>query len=146
MQPIHATSDMAMADRHWGGRCRGAYAWRSLLRRGTLLAFGSDAPVETPNPFAGIHAAVTRRLPDGQPGSEGWIPAERITLREALRAYTRGSAYAGGVEKDSGALEIGFLADLVVMEIDIFEARPEEIAEAHPAATMVGGTWRFREF
>jgi predicted amidohydrolase YtcJ len=146
MQPIHATSDMVMADRYWGGRCSGAYAWRSLIRHGTLLAFGSDAPVETPNPFAGIHAAVTRRLPDGRPGPEGWVPAERITLPEALRAYTRGSAFAGGLEKLAGALEIGALADLVVMESDLFAARPEDIAEARPVATMVGGTWRFRDF
>jgi predicted amidohydrolase YtcJ len=146
MQPIHATSDMVMADQYWGGRCRSAYAWRSLIRHGTLLAFGSDAPVETPNPFAGIHAAVTRRLPDGRPGPEGWIPSERITLPEALRAYTRGSAFAGGLEKDAGSLEVGFLADLLVIETDLFSARPEEIAEVRPVATMVGGTWRFREF
>lgn len=146
MQPIHATSDMSMAERHWGARCQGAYAWRSLLDCGTLLAFGSDAPVEVPNPFQGISAAISRRLPDGRPGPQGWIPSERITLPEALRAYTRGPAYAGGTEETSGALDIGFLADLVVLQVDPFGATPEEIAEVRPVGTMVGGVWRYRDF
>jgi predicted amidohydrolase YtcJ len=146
MQPIHATSDMAMAERYWGRRCQTAYAWRALLDAGTALAFGSDAPVEPPNPFLGIHAAVTRRRFDGRPGAEGWIPAQRIRLAEALSAYTRGPAYAGGMEGFLGELTPGRQADLIVLEVDLFRASEDEIAALRPLGTMVGGQWRFREF
>ena len=146
MQPIHATSDMAMAEKHWGARCRTAYAWRSLLDAGTLLAFGSDAPVEPPNPFLGLHAALTRQRADGEPSGEGWIPSQRICLTEALTAYTRAPAYACGMEESLGTLEPGRLADLFVLDQDLFSLSPDEIAAARPAGTMVGGDWRFREF
>ena len=91
MQPIHCTSDMHAAGRLWGARSRYAYAWRSLLDSGAALAFGSDAPVETPNPFVGIHAAVTRQDEHDQPEG-GWYPEERLTVEEAVRAYTEGAA------------------------------------------------------
>ncbi|HLB64068.1 MAG TPA: amidohydrolase [Anaerolineales bacterium] len=146
MQPIHATSDMAMAEKHWGARCRTAYAWRSLLDAGTLIAFGSDAPVEPPNPFLGLHAALTRQRADGEPGGEGWIPSQRISLTEALTAYTRAPAYACGMEGSLGTLEPGRLADLFVLDQDLFSLSPDEIAVVRPAGTMVGGDWRFREF
>ncbi len=146
MQPIHATSDMLMADRYWGERVKTSYAWRSLSQSGALLAFGSDAPVESPNPFWGIHAALTRRRRDGYPGTEGWIPEERIGLEDALRAYTLGPAFAAGLEKRLGQLSPGMLADLIVLEVDPFACSPEEIADLRPVGTMVGGRWHRRAF
>jgi len=139
MQPIHATQDCEMADRYWGDRCATGYAWRSLLEAGTVLAFGSDCPVEDLNPFVGIHAAVTRRRADGFPGPEGWYPRQRLTVEQALRAYTLGAAYAAGVEDRLGSLAPGKLADLVVLDRDIFACDPMAIAETRVVATMIGG-------
>jgi predicted amidohydrolase YtcJ len=139
MQPIHATQDAPMADRYWGDRCTTAYAWRSLLRAGAILAFGSDCPVEDINPLLGIHAAVTRRRVDGWPGPEGWYPAQRVTVWEAMHAYTLGAAYAGGMGDWLGSLTPGKLADLVVLDRDIFECAPAGIAGAQVVATMIGG-------
>ena len=84
VQPIHATSDMFTADRHWGSRSAGAYAFRTLLERGTRVCFGIDAPVESPNPFLGLHAAVTRQRPDGSPSDEGLVSSPTAGLEEAL--------------------------------------------------------------
>ncbi len=146
MQPIHATSDMLMADRYWGERVLTAYAWRSELAAGAHLVFGSDAPVEDPNPFLGIHAAVTRRRPDGSPGPQGWVPEQRLTLQQALAAYTLGPAYAAGQESIQGRLEPGCFADLVVLARDPYECPPEELADLTAVGTMVGGEWRYRTF
>jgi len=137
MQPIHCTSDMLMADEHWGERSRWAYAWRSLLDAGTHLAFGSDCPVETLDPLAGIHAAVTRRRADGYPGPGGWYPEERITVEEAVRAYTLGAAYASGEERIKGSIVPGKLADLTVLSQDIFAIEPMAILETKVVATRV---------
>ena len=139
MQPIHATSDMVMADAFWGDLSQYGYAWRTLLDNGTRMAFGSDAPVDSANPFHGIHAAVTRRRADGSPGPEGWYPEGRIKIEEALNAYTIGPAYAAGMEDRLGQLAPGFLADLVILDTDPFTCQPEEIREIKPKATMVGG-------
>jgi predicted amidohydrolase YtcJ len=139
MQPIHATSDMLIAEAGWGRRCSGAYAWGSLLRTGTALAFGSDCPVETLDPIAGIHAAVTRRRVDGSPGPEGWYPAERVDIDPAVRAYTLGAAYAGCREGDLGSISVGKLADLTVLDRDIYAIEAHEIRAVKAAATMVGG-------
>jgi predicted amidohydrolase YtcJ len=141
MQPLHATSDMVMAERHWGERAKLSYAWRSLLDQGTKMAFGSDAPVEVPNPFWGLHAAVTRRSRDGSPGEEGWMPEQRIRLDEALRAYTIGAAYAAGWEDRAGRLAPGYFADLLVLDRDPFLMPPAELYAAQPVATMVAGEW-----
>jgi predicted amidohydrolase YtcJ len=141
MQPIHATSDMLMADRYWEERSRLAYAWRTQLDHGAALAFGSDAPVESPNPFWGLHAALTRRRADGTPGPDGWYPEQRLSLQEALRAYTTGAAYAAGAEDRQGRLAPGCYADLIVLEKDPFACEAEEIRELRPLATMVGGEW-----
>jgi predicted amidohydrolase YtcJ len=141
MQPIHATSDMLMADRYWGGRADLAYAWRTQLERGAALAFGSDAPVESPNPFWGIHAAVTRRRADGTPGPRGWYPQQRLSVAEALAGYTRGAAYAAGMEDRLGMLKPGFLADALVLEADPFEIEAQAIKDIRPAAVMAGGEW-----
>jgi predicted amidohydrolase YtcJ len=139
MQPVHATQDCEMADRYWGERCTTAYAWRSLTEAGTVLAFGSDCPVEDLNPFLGIYAAVTRRRVDGFPGPEGWYSEQRLTVAEAVRAYTLGAAYAVGLEDRLGSLTPGKLADLVVLDRDIFTCDPTAIAETRVLATMIGG-------
>jgi len=139
MQPIHATSDMYAADRLWGARARYSYAWRSLLDAGALVAFGSDAPVETPNPFTGIHAAATRQDENDMP-AEGWYPQERLTVEEAVRAYTESAArsapYLPGV---TGTLSPGSAADLLVLDRDIFTVEPSEIKQAIPIATIIAG-------
>lgn len=141
MQPIHATSDMEMAEKSWGARNRFAYAWKTQLTQGARLAFGSDAPVEQPNPFKGIHAAVTRRRGDGSPGEDGWHPEQRLSLPDALLGFTQGPAFAAGMEDRLGAIGRGFLADLIVLEQDPFEIPPNELAEVEPAGTMVNGNW-----
>jgi predicted amidohydrolase YtcJ len=139
MQPIHATGDMDIADKHWGARAATGYAWRSLLEAGTHLAFGSDAPIEPMSPLLGIHAAVTRRRADGRPGPEGWHPEQRLTVQQAVHAYTLGAAYASGEETLKGSLAAGKLADLVVLNRDIFQVDPAQIHETEVAATMIGG-------
>ena len=144
MQPIHATSDMEMADAHWGARSEWAYAWRSLLQAGTVLAFGSDCPVESLDPLRGIHAAVTRRRPDGSPGEEGWYPEQRLTVAEAVRAYTRGAAYAAGQEAVAGSITPGKLADLVVLSRDIFTCDPMDILDTEVLATVLDGRFVHR--
>ena len=141
VQPIHATSDMFMADRFWGQRSAGAYAFRTLLSANTTLAFGSDAPVEQPNPFLGLHAAVTRQRPDGQPALEGWYPAQRLSLLEALAGFTTGPAYAAGLENRLGQLAPGFFADLIVLATDPFTLPAPDLFAIQPLATMVGGHW-----
>jgi predicted amidohydrolase YtcJ len=141
VQPIHATSDRLMADRHWGSRSTGAYPYRTLLESGAAVVFGSDAPVEPPNPFLGLHAAVTRRRADGSPGPDGWIPAQRVSLAQALAAYTLGPAFAAGLEDQTGRLEPGCLADLIVLQSDPFNDSPDLLHTICPLATMVGGEW-----
>ncbi len=139
MQPIHATSDMEMAERHWGRRCELAYAWRSVLNSGAVLAFGSDCPIETLDPLAGIHAAVTRRRADGRPGPEGWIPAQRLTVAQAVHAYTLGAAHASGEGHLKGSIIPGKLADLVVLSQDIFRIDPMAILESRVEMTIFDG-------
>jgi predicted amidohydrolase YtcJ len=141
MQPIHATSDMLMADAFWGERSRLAYAWRTQLDHGARLALGSDAPVESPNPFLGLYAAVTRRRADGSPSPEGWYPEQKLTLAEAWEGFTLGPAYAANMENRLGRLAPGYLADLIVLEKDPFTCMPEELLTMQSSATMVGGEW-----
>jgi hypothetical protein len=142
MQPVHATHDHVMAERHWGARVQYAYAWRSLLDAGATLAFGSDAPIERFDPWVGLYAAVTRRHEaDGSPGQAGWQPEQRLTLREALGAFTWGAAYAAGLEADLGYLLPGYLADLLVLNHDIFALPPEALLETEVRRVMVDGDW-----
>jgi predicted amidohydrolase YtcJ len=145
MQPVHIVSDMETADRYWGDRAAFSYGWRMQLDHGATLAFGSDAPVESPNPFWGLHAAITRRQPDGRPSGDGWYPEQNITLLEALKAYTSGAAYATYMEDWLGILAPGYLADLLVLDNDPFTCSPDELREIQPLATMVGGEWVFNE-
>jgi predicted amidohydrolase YtcJ len=139
MQPIHATSDMEMADRHWGDRSDLAYAWRGVRDSGAWLAFGSDCPVETLDPLAGIHAAATRCRADGTPGPEGWIPAQRLSVTEAVHAYTLGSAYASAESHRKGSLSPGKLADAVVLSHDLFSVDPMEILQIQVEMTVFDG-------
>jgi predicted amidohydrolase YtcJ len=140
VQPIHATSDMLMADRHWGpDRTPNSYAYRSLLDSGAVLVFGSDAPVDIYPPLAGIHAAVTRRRCDGSPGPQGWQGQERVTVAEAIDAYTRWPAYAAGEEDYRGTITPGKVADLVLLEEDIFRIDPMAILDTPVAMTVLDG-------
>lgn len=138
MQPIHATSDWEVAERHWAGRTSTAYAWRSVLDSGAPLAFGSDCPVEPIDPLLGLYAAITRRNSAGLPEG-GWHPEQTLSPFEALRAYTIGPAYATGEEQAKGSLETGKFADFVVLSRDPFEEEPETLLETGVDATVVGG-------
>ncbi len=144
MQPIHATQDIYIADKYWGERTKLAYAWRALLDTGARLAFGSDAPVESMDPLAGIHAAVTRQRVNGEPEG-GWRPEQRLSVGEAVHAYTLGAAYACSSEGERGSISPGKLADLVVLSKDIFEIRPEGILETRVMATVFDGDIVYRE-
>ncbi len=139
MQPYHAIDDGRWADQRLGReRNKGTYAFRSLLDAKARLAFGSDWDVAPLSPIAGIYAAVTRRTIDGR-NPQGWVPEQKITVEEALRAYTAGAAYAGFEEKEKGSLEPGKLADFVVLSADPFSVAPEEIEKIVVDQTVVGG-------
>ncbi|MEN6523651.1 MAG: amidohydrolase family protein, partial [Anaerolineaceae bacterium] len=139
--PIHIPSDFLAADRWWGKRAAYAYAFRSLLDSGTSLAFGSDAPVESPDPFWGLHAAVSRTRLDGSPSPNGWHPEQKLTLAESLRGFTTGAAYAAGAENHLGRIMPGYLADLVVVPQNPFEVDIKDLHDMQPSATMVDGKW-----
>ncbi len=141
MQPIHATSDMLMADAFWGERSRLAYALKTQLDFGAHLALGSDAPVESPNPFWGLHAAVTRRRADGSPSGNGWYPEQKLTMAQAWEGYTLGPAYASGIENRLGRLAPNHLADLIVLDQDPFTCDPNDLLTLQSSATMVNGEW-----
>jgi predicted amidohydrolase YtcJ len=140
MQPYHAIDDGRWAEKVIGAkRCETTYAFRSLLDSGARLAFGSDWYVAPPTPMEGIYAAVTRRTLDGKnPG--GWVPQQKITVEESLRAYTIDAAYAAFDESKLGSLEPGKLADVVVLRKNLFEVPPEEINAVPIRMTIVGGS------
>jgi predicted amidohydrolase YtcJ len=144
VQPFHCADDMRwMEERIGHERSRGAYAFRSLMEADATLAFGSDWPGTNAsyypvNPMLGLYAAVTRQTVSGAP-PEGWFPGERITLEDALRAYTLGGAYASFEDDLKGTLEPGKLADLAVLDTDLFETPPLEWLQARVDYTMVGG-------
>lgn len=143
VQPIHCTDDIASADRYWGGRGANAYAFRTLLESGAVLAFGSDAPVASANPWWGLHAAVTRQRRDGLPAG-GWYPDQRLTVAEAIRAYTFGPALAVGQAHQQGRIAPGYLADLVAVDRDLFTCDPSDIAGTKVEMTIVGGEIVYR--
>jgi predicted amidohydrolase YtcJ len=145
MQPYHAIDDGRWAERVIGAeRSETTYAFRSLLDAGAHLAFGSDWFVAPPTPMEGIYAAVTRRTLDGK-HPNGWIPRQKITVEEALRAYTIGAAYAGFSESSLGSIEPGKLADMVVLDRSLFDIPPEELNAVPVAATIVGGKVVYRK-
>ncbi len=145
VQPYHAIDDGRWAERRLGPeRIKTTYAFRSLLDSGALLAFGSDWFVAPLSPILGIHAAVTRQtIDDKNPG--GWIPEQKVTVEEALRAYTSSCAYAEFAEKNKGTLEVGKLADVVVVSQDIFRTNPSDIQKTSVVCTIAGGRVVYEE-
>lgn len=138
MQPIHCTSDIEIAEKLWGERCATAYAWKALQQAGAVLAFGSDAPVESLNPWYGIHAAVTRRRRDGTPAG-GWHAEQCLSLGDALRGFTVGAAYAAGAAHEQGMLRPGMLADMAVLNANPFAVAPDELHRIAADMTFAEG-------
>jgi hypothetical protein len=138
VQPFHAVVDRDAAERFWGARHRRAYAYQTMRAAGVSLALGSDVPVDTCDPLRILHAAIQRR-DDQTPERSSWLPEQALTLTQALWGYTVGAAYAGGQEARQGSLEVGKLADLVVLDADPFTTPTEHLAGATVAATLVGG-------
>lgn len=145
MQPYHAIDDGRWVESRIGReRAKSSYAWRSLLDHGVTLAFGTDWDVAPLNPLLGLYAAVTRATLDGK-NPQGWIPEQKITLAEAVEAYTLGSAFAEFQEKDKGSITAGKLADMVILSGDIFAMKPEAIRNVKVETTIVGGRTVYRE-
>ena len=143
MQPIHAVSDMQMADRNWGARVQQSYGWRSQLNAGSKLIFGSDAPVDTANPFIGIYAAVSRKPLGCAPDADSWVPDQRINLQEAFNAYSVWPAQSTGLGSKLGKLLPGYLADLIVLDKNPFLIDNSELPAIKPSGVMVNGKWHF---
>ena len=140
MQPIHAASDRDMAEQYWGKRCQNAYAWKSLDKAGVNIIFGSDAPVENPNPFWGLFAALTRQQLNENDKSS-WHNEQCLTLEQALSAYTIGTGFISGIEDHAGTLAIGHSADLFILEQDIFTLQSEQMIKMRPSLVMQKGEW-----
>jgi predicted amidohydrolase YtcJ len=144
MQPVHATSDMFTADKYWGERVKYAYAYNTLLALGTTIIMGSDAPVESPNPFIGIHAAVTRRRSDGAPSVSGWQPQERIDLSRALAGYSTNPSKLDHDPHRQGLLQPGQIADLIILPVDPEKLDEQELFTIEPESVMINGDWVLR--
>ena len=139
MQPLHAIDDGRWAGKRLDAeRLKGTYAFRTLLDTGAVLAFGSDSPVASMNPLLGIYAAVTRRTLDDK-NPNGWIPEQKITVDEAVRGFTWGSAYAEFQESEKGTLELGKVADIIILSDDIFTMDPVKIGQAKVLTTIMNG-------
>jgi predicted amidohydrolase YtcJ len=140
MQATHATSDMPWVPDRIGPErtAEGAYVWQRLMKSGVVLANGSDFPVEEPNPMLGFYAAVTRQDASGRPPG-GWMPDERLSRDEMLKSFTWNAAYAAHAEKDLGSLEVGKLADMVLLDKDVMTVDPKEILSTRPRLTIIGG-------
>ncbi|MGC2697773.1 MAG: amidohydrolase [Candidatus Angelobacter sp.] len=137
MQPNHLLTDMNWAESHIGAeRARHSYAWREFLNDGVVLAFGTDYPVEPITPFRGLYAAVTRK---NEAGTKEYFPEQKLTIHEAIAAYTTGAAYAEFAEQTKGQLTPGMLADFVVLDRDITKVAPPEILKTRVLRTVVGG-------
>ncbi len=139
IQPTHATSDKNMAgDRLGEARLEGAYAWHTLLVSGADLAGGSDFPVESVNPFFGLHAAVTRQGQDNRPPG-GWLPGEKLDRAQTLSLFTEGAAFAAHQEQQIGRLLPGYSADFILVRDDYFDVPEEQIWNNRVLATYVAG-------
>ncbi len=145
VQPVHLLTDMPVAEKKWGmDRCRYSYAWKSMLRAGIRLQFGSDAPVEAINPLVSIHAAVTRQSLSGAP-KDGWFSGERLGLEEVIRAFTQVPAWVSRKENQLGSLMPGKKADLTVFSQDLFQTPPNHLASVDVEMTMVNGEVLYRK-
>ncbi|PIP78513.1 MAG: amidohydrolase [Gammaproteobacteria bacterium CG22_combo_CG10-13_8_21_14_all_40_8] len=143
MQPVHATSDKNMAEDRLGKeRLKGAYAWYKFLQQGTIIASGSDFPVELANVFHGLHAAITRQDHTNQPKG-GWLADEKMTPAQALRSFTLDAAYAAHQEKTLGSLETGKWADFVLINQDVIHGKMEDIWKTQVFETWVSGEKRY---
>ena len=139
MQPTHQTSDRLMAEKRLDPpRLEGAYAWQSIHKSGARLAFGSDFPVESPNPFPGLAAAISRQDPQGQPPG-GWRPQERVSLDLALAGFTRDAAFAGFAEDRIGSLDPGHWADFILVDRNVTTVSPVVLGQTRVMQTWVGG-------
>ena len=139
MQPVHQTSDRLMAEARLGpNRLNGAYAWHSMQLAGVRLAFGSDVPVESADPFAGMAAAFTRMDAKGDPFG-GWQPQERVSREDALAGFTTGAAYASFAESRVGRLAPGYWADFILVDTDPLLATPAEVRATKVSETWIGG-------
>jgi predicted amidohydrolase YtcJ len=139
MQPYHAIDDGRFAEKYLGfERCKTTYAFKSLMDAGATVSFGSDWFVAPPTPLEGIYGAVTRRTLDDK-NPDGWVPEQKITVEEALKAYTINGAYASFEESIKGSLEPGKLADFVILDKDITTIDPVAIREVNVIRTVVGG-------
>ncbi|MBW6502600.1 MAG: amidohydrolase, partial [Bacteroidales bacterium] len=139
MQPTHCITDKRFYEKRVGiERCKGAYAWRSLIDTGSFLAFGTDYQVEPLNPMEGLYAAVTRKDRLGEDG-DGWFPEQKLTMEEAIRYYTLGSAYAQFMEDRKGMIKMGYLADIVIVDKDLLTIPEDEIMKTKVDYTITGG-------
>ncbi len=139
MQPIHVVSDMDIATRYWGERCRTSYAWRSLKDAGVTISFGSDAPIESPDPIKGLHAALRRSKQEGK-GMPSWYPEQCLSLAEAIDAYTMGGAIACGMSASIGSIDPGKKANLIAVSEDLFATKdPDILLEADVRWAMLAG-------
>jgi predicted amidohydrolase YtcJ len=144
VQPIHAPSDMFMADRFLGSRANNAYAYRSILETGAIYVLGSDTPVEPFNPFLGLHAAVTRRRADGSPGPQGWQPKQCLTLEEALIGFSHTPASIAGRGNRLGRIAPGYHADFIILGMDPFKIDSHELYQITPQATFIAGECKYQ--
>ncbi len=139
MQPTHCITDKRFCEKRIGSeRSRGAYAWNSLKKTGAKLAFGTDYSVEPLNPMEGLYAAVTRKDRLGEEGN-GWFPEEKLSMEDAIYYYTHGAAYAQFMDDRKGILKTGYLADIVLVDKDLFEIPEEEIMKTRVLITITGG-------
>jgi len=139
MQPTHCITDKRFAEKRLGiERCKGAYAWQSLLKAGSHVAFGTDYPVEPLDPLEGLYAAVTRKDRFGEQG-DGWLPQQKLSMEKAIELYTLGSAYAEFTEDRKGIIKAGYLADIVIFRDDLLTIPPQDIMKASVDYTITGG-------
>jgi predicted amidohydrolase YtcJ len=144
MQPTHCISDKLFYEQRVGyERCKGTYAWRSLINAGSTLAFGTDYQVEPLNPMEGLYAAVTRKDRLGEVG-EGWFPEQKLTMEEAIKYYTLGSAYAQFMDDRKGMIKPDYLADIVIVDKDLLTIPESEIMKTKVDYTIVGGKVVYR--
>lgn len=145
MQPSHAISDLFFAPSRLGKeRLTGAYAWRSLIKSGAIIAGGSDAPVERGEPMIEFYAAVARKSVKGFSG-DGWHPEQAVSREQALKMFSAWAAYAAFEEKDKGSIEVGKLADLTVLSKDIMKIPAPEILKTSCSMTVIGGEIVFED-